>query len=303
MLRKVGSFNDLPESVIKSIAPLQVGQVAVYQLLNGTENPLPKNDQYRKADMIYPFSVRIPTRCQIRLDDGRYVDIGVVQDVKDEDVTRTKLLVVRGNDNNGLFHVTGGDSTTEQFYQYLELSQHNQNSPYRDKDLPALYKRVDELAEANDVLDRGSAIQKATTIVDAMNVGEIRQAAAARNWSSTDDPKVLKAKLMKLAIEDPEGFLKFAGDDTKQYKALVKRALELSLISYSPVENKFNWSNGQALATLSRVDGKDELDGIADWINTHTNGPAVYEKLKKMVKNAVKVSKMDDEDDGKGLKK
>jgi hypothetical protein len=290
MLQKVGSFNDIPQSMLPP--KLEKGETVTYQFVTGKPNPVPKSQRgNRDPDIIYNVLIRIPTSDTIRLSDGRIVNIGVVDSINKDGEVKTKFLSIRANDNGGFFSVVGGDIATEVFYYFLELTNRNESNENRDENVEPLFKRVDRKKEAKLLINRGEAIGTATNAVIAMNIGELRQLAAALNMHSENEPEILRGELMKMAIETPENFIKIIENPDIKIKSLIKRASELGLITYVPVEHKWMWSTGQTVARIDLVEGKDELEGMADWIKSHANGLEVENKLKSLVAKEVKGKK------------
>jgi hypothetical protein len=284
-LEKVGRFNDIPEEFIPE--PLKPGQIVVYQLLNGQKNPLPVGDPDRKQDVYYGSVVTIPTRDRIKLN-NELIDIGVVKEKKDGEVTRVEKYFFPADKYGGKFTITEGNIKDEMFYQFFELSNYNKSNPNRDKSVEALYERIDPLREAKEINKRGLALGEATQYVSNMTTGAIRKLSAALNMDSLGDPEVLRAELMRRAIENPTEFIRLIDDPETKMKALVKRGLEYGVIGFHPVEYKFTWANGSTIAKLDREEGKDELDAMADWLKTHVNGPKVAEKVEQLVQAELK---------------
>jgi hypothetical protein len=293
MLQKVGSYNDIPKDMMP--APLKKGEVVTYQFVTGKPNPVPKDQRGKGPDIIYNVSIRIPTSDTIRTTDDRIIDIGVVDKIEDNRVVKTKFLAIRANDNGGFFSVTGGDVSSEIFYEFLELTNANESNPYRDESIAPLFKKVDAKRDAKMMVGQGEAIGIATNAVVGMNVGEMRKIAASLNMNSEEDPLIIRGELMKMAINTPEKFIKLIDNPDTQLKALVKRATELGLVNYVPVERKWVWNTGVTIARMDIVEGKDELDTMADWLKSHTNGQDVINKLKSLVNKEVKAAKKEKE--------
>lgn len=290
MLQKVESFNDIPKEMLPP--KLAKGEIVTFQFVTGKPNPVPKNERgQRDPDIIYNVSIRIPTRDTIKTTDGRIIDIGVDPKSDKDGNIRTRFLAIKANDNGGFFSVVEGDITTEIFYEFLMLTNLNETNQYRDQNVLPLFKQVDPKKEAKMMISRGEAIGTATNAVIAMNVGELRQLAASLNMNSENDIEVLRGDIMRMAIEAPEKFIKIVDNPDMQMKAMVKRALELSLVTYEPVERKFVWNTGTTIARMDFVEGKDHLDGMVDWIKTHPNGLEVANKLKSLVSKEAKAKK------------
>lgn len=169
-------------------------------------------------------------------------------------------------------------------FEFLQMHPKLEGGMFRDKNVPAMFVRVDDLKEAKTKLkrreDRSIALQFATR----MQEKEVREFAAAMNWNELDDLDILRDKITELADKDPAFFQKFIDDPLLESKATIRRALDANIIAWIPVENKFVWvSNGTTIAMLERGEGEEYMDKMAHWFRAHKNGDEVYKKIKSLL--------------------
>jgi hypothetical protein len=71
-----------------------------------------------------------------------------------------------------------------------------------------------------------------------------------------------------------------------EYQATVKQAMDKEVIGFDPAEWKFIWSaNQQTLAVLQQVDGKNEVEQLADYLMTGGDkADTAYKKIKGLLK-------------------
>lgn len=296
MLRKVGSFNDIPQDMMPP--KLKPKEVVLFQLLNGKPSHVRPDDTVTDVPpIIYNISQRIPTRDRIKTTDGRIVEIGVVETVNEKDqVTKTKLFFFPAMTNQGLFSIQEGVLSQEEFYEFFMLSNLNSSNKFRDDSIEPLFKTVDPMEDANLSIARGSDIADAAILVKNMKLPEMRKLAAALNWNSQAEPQILQGDLMAMAVSNPRKLLDLVEDPDAGYKAVVKMAVENGIIYFKEDEYKYVWTNGgQTVAKLDRSETGDELDAMADWLKSHTNGAAVHKKLSGMVTAKTKKEKTSDE--------
>lgn len=171
-----------------------------------------------------------------------------------------------------------------ELFEYIEMHPKLEGGFLRDKNIPAMVVRVDDLKEAKTKLKQRELRSTALIVATRMSEKEVRDFAAAMNWNELEDLDILKDKLTKIADEDPAFFQKFMDDPLIESKATIRRAIDANIIAWIPVESKFSWvSNGTTIAMLERSEGDKYLDQMANWFRAHKNGEEVYKKIKTML--------------------
>lgn len=171
-----------------------------------------------------------------------------------------------------------------EMFEYLELHPKLEGGLLRDKNIPAMFARVDDLKEAKTKLKQKELRSTALMVATRMSEKEVRDFSAAMNWNELDDLDILKDKMTEIADTNPLFFQTFMDDPLIESKATIRRAMDANIISWIPVENKFVWvSNGGAIAMLDRVEGDKYLDQMANWFRAHKNGEEVYKKIKSLL--------------------
>ena len=297
-MKVVGKYNNVSD-VVKP-TPLEKGQKASYRLLNGRLDYARKDDN-GKPIMTYGKAIRIPTSDRI-WDPGlkAFVDIGVVQEFKNDIVTRTKAYYATpGGDyiNNGIFELSGSSNSDVEFYEFFEMSNFNKSFKYRDESIEPLYERIDEEAENKVRFKKLTQKTEALITCSQMSVEELRQFAAQMNWDERAEPSVLKLMVGEFAESDPAGFLKVLGDEHFSLRAVVKQATTKEIIGYDPVQHRIIWhGTDQTIAKLDRVDGKNYVDIFAEWLATAANGSSVKSAIEKKLRGSKKQDAQESED-------
>jgi len=286
MLRAVKGYNDLSEGLRKKLNEERtlVGKYARYKFYIARKNP---DGQHKPGEeYIYPalytltpvtFSIvedRVPK--QIGLYDGYEVH-------NDEQEVRFRRVNLRDRDE-GILTLDMSVPEHVEVFEYLELHPKNENGFFRDKNIPAMFCRTDELKEAKQRLRTKELRGQAMVVATRMNEQEVRNFAAAMNWNELEDHEILKDRMIEIADKDPEFFRKFVDDPANEYRATVRRAIDANIISWIPLESKFTWtSNGSVIAVLDRQGAAKFLEGMAEWLITSKNGPETYKKLKTLL--------------------
>lgn len=263
-----------------------VGKIAKYKFYIARKNPDPEH----KPDeaYLYPTSYTL-TPVTYEITDGMgkpQVRVGLYDGIfKDKDLEEIKFKRVSINARDeGLLTLDLRAAEHRQIFEYLEMHPKNENGLFRDKNIPALFCRIDELKEAKTRLLKKEMRGQTIMVASRMGEQEVRNFAAAMNWNELEDYEILKDKMIELADKDPEFFRQFVDDPAMEYRAIGRRAIDANIISWSPVECKFTWTaNNSVLAVLDRTTAEKYIDGLADWLITSKNGPEVFKKIKALL--------------------
>lgn len=288
MLPNTKGYNDLPATMRKKLDEERtvVGKIAKYKFYVAKRNP---DGQHKPGEEhIYPAIYTLtPVTFQITDGDSRkqckigmYDGYELHNDVED---ARFKRIIIKERDE-GILTLDMSVPEHIEMFEYLELHPKNENGFFRDKNIPAMFCRVDELKEAKQRLRtkelRGQTIMVATR----MSEQEVRNFAAAMNWNELEDFEILKDKMIEIADKDPEFFRKFVDDPGTEYKAVIRRAIDANIITWTPLESKFSWtSNGGTIAILDRNSADKNIEGMSDWLMTSKNGPETFKKIKTLI--------------------
>lgn len=216
---------------------------------------------------------------QVGLTDGEIKTGPSERDVE----TRFKRVTVR-EDQFGVLMLDLHEIGDVAIFEYLELHPKNENGFFRDKNIPAMFCRIDELKEAKTRLKYRDLRSTALMVATRMMEPEIRNFAAAMNWNELEDLEILRDRVTEIADKDPEFFRKFVDDPNLESKAILRRAIDANVIAWIPVENKFVWvSNGSTIAMLERSEGDQYFERMSDWFLTAKNGADTYKKIKALL--------------------
>lgn len=288
MLPTINGWNEISTILRKKLEDErdQVGKIAKYKFYIAKKNP---DGQHKPGEeYVYPSTYTLsPVTFQItEAGDRKPKRIGLYDGSEthdDKEEFKFRRVTLRERDE-GLLALDLSVPEHAEVFEYLELHPKNENGFFRDKNIPAMFCRIDELKEAKQRVRikelRGQAIMVATRLGEQ----EVRNFAAAMNWNELEDYEILKDKMIEIADKDPEFFRKFVDDPSTEYKATVRRAIDASIITWAPVESKFTWtSNNSVIAVLDRNSAANYIDGMADWLMTSKNGPETYKKIKSFL--------------------
>ncbi len=285
-MRTFGSFNDLSPALKAKIVPIGKGEWVDYQMLphlkvtttdptNGKKSSWYPHRQFWAKDTIW--------------DEGKGgpVDIGVAAvggvDPKTNIVSVFESFTFERSPA-GLLRLSGDNILHREFHEFLQLSNMTENSllgEHRDAGVQAEFKLMDYKKEAKAKTDKRKVKAEAMSYAQLMDAKEIREFAASMNWDPKQDLETLTDIVGEYAEQYPDEFTKKAIDPLMKTKAIIKMAIEAGKIVFDNSNYKMNWANGQTLASLERVNGKNELDSFADWIQTSTNGAKVLDQLRR----------------------
>lgn len=286
MLRAIKGYNDLSESLRNKLNEERklVGKVVKYKFYIARKNP---DGQHKQGEeYLFPALYTLTPVTYTIMEDRLPKQIGLYDGYEvhnEEQEARFRRVTLKERDE-GILTLDMTAPEHIEMFEYLELHPKNENGFFRDKNIPAMFCRTDELKEAKQRLRtkelRGQAIMVATRMTEQ----EVRNFAAAMNWNELEDYEILKDRVIELADKDAEFFRKFVDDPVNEYRATVRRAMDANIISWVPLESKFTWtSNGSVIAVLDRNSASKFLEGMAEWLVTAKNGAETYKKLRGLL--------------------
>lgn len=288
MLKAIKDFNNLSPELRKRLNEdrANVGKVVKYKFYIAKKNP---DAQNTGGELLYPALYTLTPVTYVIMDPGDQLpkNIGLAKGLDQSRLPYEEVIIGRVTIPERFCAILSLDLTKIEhieLFEYLEMHPKMEGGKFRDKNIPAMCVRVDELKEAKTKLARRELRSQALTVATRMGEPEVRDFAAAMNWNELDDLDFLREKLTALADTDPEFFRKFIEDPRMEYKAIIRRAIDANVISWLPVEAKFTWtSNGSTIAMLERSEGDKYFEQMADWLMVGKNGAESYKKIKALL--------------------
>ena len=278
-----GKFNDLSEELLGKIPTLKRGEQITWVMLNGQKNPDPDPDEQKKRPMLYPKQ-NIPMSDYIKDLDGTWKHI-VVADSWDGDKPAKERFFMAGLDLGGLFNgkfmTVGGNKVDEELYEYLMISNYNEN-PLVERDVtkPALFKMLSSKVEATNTTNKVQILRKALDLAAEMDESTARELAASLNWATFTDWVELQAKVFDFARTNPDELLKVYQDPKKKVKSLVKSALDSGLLTFDLSSGEVKLGDNTLVVFDKKERKGDILELMALWFNTAKNGTEILDSLK-----------------------
>jgi len=263
-----------------------VGKIVKYKFYIAKKNPDPEhkpNEEYLYPALytLTPVVFYIPDG-----DDRRQVRIGLFDTIvknKDQDEEKFNRVALHNRDE-GILTLDLTQREHQEIFEYLELHPKNENGFFRDKNIPAMFCRIDELKEAKQRVRTREMRGQAMMVATRLDEETTRSFAAAMNWNDLDDYEILKDKITTLADQDPEFFRKVIDDPSLEFKATVKRAIDANIVSWHPAEGKLTWtSNNGTICVLDRNSAEKYIESLGEWLMTSKNGPETFKKIKTLL--------------------
>lgn len=301
-MKVIGAFNKISDKLKKEIPKLKEGQLITFQMINGQPNP--DSEERQKTPVLYP-------KHQLRSKDtiydpyqkdeegnevGGYIEIGVVKSslrlANGEHDIQTELMIpgmimpgkpAVGNwQFNGKFSFAGGNIKDTEAFEYCWLSNENESNPHRDKSVKALFKQVNLLEDSKQTIKTTNDLREALNIAADLDETTAREIAASLNWANITELPILTAKINDFATKFPTEFLKAYNSPKRKTKSLIRKALDLGIISFDPVTKTVTLGS-EVVASLTLRNGDDFLTAFTDWINTAKNGSDVFSNIEGQI--------------------
>jgi hypothetical protein len=295
-MQTVGKFNTVSEELMKLIPQLEVGQAVTFEMLTGVKNNDPDEKERQRNPILYP-KANIPTRDRIKdpflAKQGKdaWVEI-VVADYWDKERPIERLFVPGLSDGvtnfqfGGKFSLVGGNQRDEELYEYLMITNYNQDSILgegRDTSKTPLFKVVNTKAASQKTLTGFAVLKEAISIVATMKPVDARKIGAALNWNEFTDDDAILAEAANFARSNPEEFLKVYNDPNIDIKAAIRKALDTGVLNFDMASGKVNLGT-QEITTIAKQDRGNVTDGLTQFVLTAKNGKDVLENIKAQLK-------------------
>lgn len=295
-MQSVGKFNTISEELMKSIPRLDVGQAVTFEMLTGVKNNDPDEKERQRNPVLYP-KANIPTRDRIKdpylAKQGKdaWVDI-VVADYWNGDKPVERLFVPGLSDGvtnfqfGGKFSLVGGNQRDEELYEYLMISNYNQDSILgegRDNSKIPLFKMVNTKAASQKTLTGLATLKEAVSIVSSLTAAEARKIGAALNWNEFTDDEAVLAEAANLARSNPDEFLRVYKDPNLETKAAIRKALDTGLLSFDMATGKVNLGT-QEITTIAKQDRGNVTDALTQFVLSAKNGKDVLDNIMSQLK-------------------
>lgn len=285
MLSAQGHYNQLPEDLRKSLLEKinSFGEKVRVKFNLSKPNPDPEK---RDGVVIWPNRYTLDPRTFDIFHNKQKIKIAIVEGVDEKGIPNKfgKIVVTAGERGIKLFDLTNPEHIDQ--FAYILLHPKLTNGMFYDKNRIPIITLVDEVKEAKEKREERSARLKALNAAQSMSNAEVVEFADAMTWDSTEDKEVLRARIEDMAEVSPQIFNDLVESKSLKVQALVKQGMDRGHIAFDPAEYKFIWSaNQQTITVLQPTVGKNEVEKLAEWLQTSGNaGDAVLKKLKGLLK-------------------
>lgn len=302
-MKSTKTFNNISDKLKAEIPRLKAGEVIIFQMLNGVDNPEPDEKERQKTPVLYGKR-QIQTNFRIYdpyiKDDageevGGYADVGCVDSWLRDEPVRFRMFVPGMGEYSqfqGKFSLSGSSIKDQELFEILWLSHEREGNKYRDTTVEPLFRMIDLKGESKASIGKVATLRKALDYVKSMNedaAGEQRARAimSALNQPTYQDKDVLMAKIGELASSKPDVLISVYESKDTPLKALIKEALDTNVIEHNLGTGELTLG-GVVINTMKNVTGEVLLTELVRWLDTSENGKDVLANIKsRMSKPAV----------------
>lgn len=215
---------------------------------------------------------------------SRVKKVGIVEAIDEKGIpVRFKKIRVRGVQRGELL-LDLTDSNDFIMAMAIEMHPKLAGGKFQNSKQQPVIKRINEVADAEAQRAKRLAQRKATEKAEKMKDEEIYAFVDAMLWDRSLELSILRNQVEDLAGSDPDFFEKFTSGKSIEYKATVKRALDLSVVVFNPTDYSYSYDNGQLIIALPPVENKTNVDLFAEWLeNSGDKAAVVYKKIKDLL--------------------
>ncbi len=278
-----GQINDISKGLRGKIPALKPNDSAEYKLLNIRKDP------ENPGQWIIPSMVIIPSRTQV-VDGDEVRDIAYIRRV-DSKATETgrkevpeypEIAFVR--ENAGSIILSGSDPAHKLLHEYLFLCPLNENSPVRDRNTTPMYRYVDVNAEAEASLTEMDEQLRAMTFVGTITPAKgLFDYAYLVTGIDTKDERVARARLGKVAQDNPKLFFSIVESMDAKIKVVFMRAMAENVIGYDAQTGQVRWAKTkETICTISTA-VTDRPAAFLIWARASAQNMAVIETIEAVL--------------------
>lgn len=296
MLQQAGRYNDLSPKLVQKINDKIDGFGRKVRYKFDISNPDTHPDNVGKR--IFPFlwtldpiTFTIIDNDEDRKDKQKLKRIGIVETLKENGEPEKFRRVRIHQRDEGILKLDMEKHEDREDAFYLELHPKLAGGLFSDKEKRPIVSRIDEQSLATEQRKLRKDKIKASDIAVNMSDKEVVEFADAMSggnnveWDSTQEIIVLRNKIEELAEKEPVYFNELVESKNIEYQAIIKQAMNKSIISFDPADYSFKWTtNSQPIAILQPTGDKTEIEKLAELLQAGgTKYEALYRKIKAIV--------------------
>ena len=174
------------------------------------------------------------------------------------------------------------DGMNPSLMEFLEVSNHNADNPFKRKDKEVIFKKLDPEGDADKAMEKEIEQIQASNLVIQMDFDKLKSLARVMGVSTDQSPKEIKHHMLVVAKKSPKAFMDRYDDPVIAREQIILDALEFGLITVTA--RSVNWKIGDNVGLITPVPfGMKPISYLAEWSMTDKEGEKVFEDIKKRV--------------------
>lgn len=276
-MKKTELYNNVSPELLNQFK-LKPGEQVVYRVAGIQPNPMEPDKWAIPAVRNVPVTDEIYDSIA-----EKYVSIAAIKSINADGTSIYHQLYFFGS-QGGHMILLGGRADHQEIHSYLSLCNYNGSNPNRDESKEVIFELVDEVAKSQKESKKRNLKREALNSAADLSADDVRNYIAALGQDDTQKIEVLRNKLEELADNDPEEFIALISNKQAAMKATINRALAKGAIIFDAEQSRFSWPNGEAILTVSRTTGGDNVDELISFCISGAKGEKVYQTLQSKAK-------------------
>lgn len=276
-MKKTELYNNVSPELLNQFK-LKPGEQVVYRVAGIQPNPMDPTKWAIPAVRNVPVTDEIYDPIA-----DKYVSISAIKSINADGTNNYYQLYFFGS-HGGHLILLGGRAADQEIHSYLSLCNYNGSNPSRDESKEVIFELVDEVAKSQKETKQRNLKREALNSAADLSADDVRNYIAALGQDDTQKIEVLRNKLEEMADNDPEGFVALISNKQATMKATINRAITKGAIVFDAEQSRFTWPNGEAILTVSRTTGGDNVDELISYCVSGAKGEKVYQTLQSKAK-------------------
>jgi hypothetical protein len=279
-------YNNYPKKVKPRI--LSPKEVVEYELINIRKDVM-DNTGRRLA---IPQIKGIPNSDVILVkdDDGEEVYINIAYITAGERTDNPTFGNVHFlKQNGGVIRVTGGNYRDQKLFEFLELTNYNSDSPYRDVRVAPVFRKVDRKKRAEEKRNVRNLKKQAFKIAEGLSSSEVGRIYIGLGHKELTDEAIMRDKIEELADANPEKFIVSSQNPDFVIMEVAFQAEKKKMLSVDYSKCQIKGQTGEVLYSWNQEEGEvNWMEKFVSFVKSD-EGSVYYKELIEALKPKAKV--------------
>jgi hypothetical protein len=279
-------YNNYPKSVKPRV--LNRGEVVEYELVNLKKDVMDNTGRGLAIPQV--FGIPNSDIIQVQDEEGNpfFMNIGFIT-TYNSDGTPVFGNIHFTKANAGVIRLVGGKAQDQKQFEFMELTNWNADSPYRDKTVKAEFRKVNHKKRSEERRDIRNLKKQAFKAAEALTTAQVAKIYIGLGHKELTDESIMRDKIEELADVNPEKFLISSQNPDFDIMEIAFQAEKKKLISVDYAKGQIKGQTGEVLYSWGQTSGDvNWMEKFVSFVKSD-EGVGYYRELIEALKPKAKV--------------